>query len=132
MKKTRIWISGVFSAAPLIALAWTLANPAHAQTLNPDALRAGAFYETNYLSNTVEVFSPRGANLGVLAMPAFPTGLTFDKAGNLYVSSDDQSGYSIQKIAPDGTVSVFANTGLKGPHALAFDKLGNLYVANVS
>jgi hypothetical protein len=59
-----------------------------------------------------------------------PTGLVFDNAGNLYVSSDDPAGYSIKKITPDGSVSIFANSGLSGPHALVFDRAGNLYVAN--
>jgi sugar lactone lactonase YvrE len=88
-------------------------------------------YETNYRSNTVEVFSLRGFDRGTFATPAKPTGLVFDNAGNLYVSSDSAPGYSILKIAPDGTVSIFANSGLGGPHGLVFDTAGNLYVANM-
>ncbi len=131
MNKSQFCSRGVFYAASLIALVFTISSPAVAQTVNPMAPRTDSIYETNYQANTVEVYSGRGRDLGVLAMPAFPTGLAFDGAGNLYVSSDDPAEYSIQKIAPDGTVSVFANTGLNGPHALAFDKTGNLYVANV-
>ena len=87
-------------------------------------------YQTNYRSNTVEVFSlRRGVDRGTFATPANPTGLVFDDAGNLYVSSDNRAAYSILKFAPDGTGSIFANSGLRGPHALVFDTTGNLYVA---
>ena len=90
-----------------------------------------AIYQTNYRSNTVEVFSlRRGVDRGTFAMPANPTGLVFDDAGNLYVSSDNPAAYSILKFAPDGTGSVFADSGLVGPHGLVFDRAGNLYVAN--
>jgi sugar lactone lactonase YvrE len=88
-------------------------------------------YQTNYKSDTVEVFTLRGSDLGVFATPAKPTGLVFDAAGNLYVSSDNPPD-SIQKFAPDGTGSIFANSGLSGPHALVFDIAGNLYVANAA
>ena len=87
-------------------------------------------YESNYGSNTIEKFSLTGSDLGVFGRPATPTGLVFDTAGNLYVSSDDPAGYSIEKFTPGGSVSIFATSGLSGPHALVFDKAGNLYVAN--
>src|SRR5207237_8799283 len=94
--------------------------------------KTNTIYQTNYRSDTVEVFSLRGSDLGVFARPAKPTGLVFDDAGNLYVSSDDLPRYSILKFAPDGSVSVFADSGLSGPHALVFDRAGNLYVANAA
>ena len=50
-------------------------------------------YETNCLSNTIQVFTLRGSYLGMFARPAHPTGLVFDDAGNLYVSSDNAPGY---------------------------------------
>jgi len=93
--------------------------------------QSGTIYETNYRSNTIEVFSRRGANLGTFAMPSHPTGLVFDNSGNLYVSSDDPAAYAILKYTPTGLVSVFADSGLNAPHALVFDQAGNLYVANV-
>ncbi len=87
-------------------------------------------YETNYQSGTVEIYSLRGTDLGTFVRVPHPTGLVFDDVGNLYVSSDKRPNYTIQKFAPDGTGSIFADSGLSGPHALVFDGAGNLYVAN--
>jgi sugar lactone lactonase YvrE len=94
--------------------------------------RSRTIYETNWLSSTIQAFTLRGSYLGVFARPANPTGLVFDDAGNLYVSSDRPHDYSILKFAPDRTVSIFANSSLNGPHGLVFDTAGNLYVANMS
>jgi DNA-binding beta-propeller fold protein YncE len=94
-------------------------------------LRTKKIYQTNYQSNTVEVFTLTGADLGVFARVHNPTGLVFDNEGNLYVSSD-QRPYSIQKFTPNGTGSIFADSGLNGPHALVFDEADNLYVANAA
>jgi len=96
------------------------------------AQSANAIFETNYRSNTLEVYSLTGSDLGVLATPSYPTGLAFDTAGNLFVSSDDPAANAIEKITPDGSISVFATTGLNAPHALVFDSAGNLYVANAA
>jgi DNA-binding beta-propeller fold protein YncE len=71
-----------------------------------------------------------GSYLGIFARPIQPTGIIFDDAGNLYVCSDNDPESSILKFTPDGTGSVFANSGLDGPHGLAFDDAGNLYVEN--
>jgi len=113
------------SALPSISAGSADLNTAGGSLPIPDAI-----YETNYRSNTIEIFSLTGVHLGGFDMPVKPTGLVFDNAGNLYVASDDPAGNSIQKIAPDGTFSVFANSGLGFPSALVFDGAGNLYVAN--
>ena len=42
----------------------------------------------------------------------FPSGATYDPAGNLYIA--DRSHHQIRKIAPDGTVTAFAGTGVLG------------------
>jgi DNA-binding beta-propeller fold protein YncE len=54
--------------------------------------------------------------------------LAFDSSGNLYAANFDNT---ITRFAPDGTPSLFANSGLNNPAGLAFDSSGNLYVANV-
>jgi sugar lactone lactonase YvrE len=102
-------------------------TPSPSLTPNPDAI-----YETNYQSSTIEVFSLDGSDLGTFGTPAYPTGLVFDNAGNLYVSSDDlpDGVLSVLKFAPDGSFSAFANSGLSNPHALVFDTAGNLYLVN--
>ncbi len=46
------------------------------------------------------------------AQLAFPSGLAFDAAGNLYIS--DPNNYRVRKIDPSGTISTFAGTGTTG------------------
>jgi len=136
-------LNGLFLAASIILLlaTWDIpiaqsarghlsAGSGHLNTAGHILPSSDTIYETNFQSGTIEVFSLTGSDLGVFAMPVRPTGLVFDNAGNLYVSSDDRAGYSIEKITPDGTVSVFATSGLSIPHALKFDNAGNLYVTN--
>jgi len=55
-------------------------------------------------------------------------GMARDHTGNLFVSQ--YQGDTVRRIAPDGTVSVFAN-GFNTPNGLAVDAAGNVYVANV-
>jgi hypothetical protein len=60
-----------------------------------------------------------------------PSGLTFDKQGNLYVANFNSN--SVDRISRDGTRTVFASGGnLKGPIGLVADDANNLYVANYS
>ncbi len=54
--------------------------------------------------------------------------LTFDSQGNLYAST----GHGVDKITPNGTLSVFASEGLSIPTGLAFDSKGDLFVANAA
>jgi DNA-binding beta-propeller fold protein YncE len=136
----------LFLAAPMILLLLAARDIAVAQSVTGNLRSVSGdlntadhrlpgsrtIYETNYLSDTVEVFSLTGFDRGAFATPAKPTGLVFDDAGNLYVSSDNPPGYSILKFAPDGRVSIFANSGLSEPHALVFDTAGRLYVANAA
>lgn len=89
-----------------------------------------AIYVSNYRDNTIQAFSLDGSNLGIFATLPRPTGLAFDTTGNLFVSRDKSSPYLIKEYAPNGAGSIFANSGLRAPHAVAFDRSGNLYVAN--
>ena len=101
-------------------------------SLSPDspADSPPIIYLTNFKSNSVQMFSTTGTNLGVFAKVNAATGLVFDQSGNLYVSSDVGNAYSIRKFAPDGSSTFFATDGLNAPHGLALDQDGNLYVAN--
>ncbi len=70
-------------------------------------------------------------------------GLAFDGAGNLYLAE----GYYIRRIAPDGTITTIAGTGVAGDtgdngpaisatlnyaDSLVFDSSGNLFVSDVN
>jgi sugar lactone lactonase YvrE len=117
--------------------------------------RAGNLYVADYGNRRIRKISPKGevttfagsgeegyANgTGTEAQFAMPTGLTFDRAGNLYVG--DMGNHRIRKISPKGEVTTFAGSGEYGyangtgteaqfarPEGLAFDKAGNLYVAD--
>jgi hypothetical protein len=58
-----------------------------------------------------------------------PSGLAFDKHGNLYVANFLSN--TIDRLAIDGTRSQFSmGVNLKGPIGLAVDDSGNVYVAN--
>src|SRR5205085_383308 len=56
-----------------------------------------------------------------------PIGLAFDNSGNLYAANGGNN--TIEKFAPNGTGSLFANTG-NDPTGLAFDSGGNLFVVD--
>ncbi|MCJ8166670.1 Ig-like domain-containing protein [Pontibacter sp. E15-1] len=70
-----------------------------------------------------------------------PTGLSFDKDGNLYIA--ENMSYRVRRVATDGTITAYAGTGTFGstgdggdaknatmmrPFGLAIDKSGNLYI----
>jgi RHS repeat-associated protein len=78
---------------------------------------------------------------GTSASFNLPTSLITDAAGNVYVGDSENN--VIRKIAPDGTTSTFAGTGLVGstdgaaisasfrhPSGLAIDGSGNIYVSD--
>lgn len=56
----------------------------------------------------------------------FPEGPSFDRKGNLYVT--DGGLHAIPRIAPDGTFSIFVETG-GTPNGSAFHRNGDLYIA---
>ena len=59
-----------------------------------------------------------------------PSGLAFDREGNLYVSNGNDAKGFVMRYTPEGKGSVFASKGLKLPAGLAFDSKGDLYVSN--
>ncbi len=84
----------------------------------------GDLYVAENQKGVVLKFSPDGTQSTFVSDVAYPGGLAFDRAGNLFVSA----GSDILKFAPDGT-----RTGdrfvadLYSPSALAFDGAGNLF-----
>src|SRR5579864_7287836 len=71
-------------------------------------------------------------------------GLASDFNGNLYIA--DAADHRVRRVAPDGTITTFAGTGVRGfsgdagpatasqlnsPYGLATDPRGNLYIADL-
>ena len=75
-------------------------------------------------------FDTNGSNFVFASGLTNPTGLAFDKNGNLYVSDGDFNS-NIVKIDPSGNVSVFAESLSGGDFGIAVDSSGNVYVASL-
>jgi hypothetical protein len=116
----------------------------------------GNLFIADYGNNMIRMITPGGTvstfagkttsgfanGQGTNASFNSPSGLVFDKQGNLYVS--DELNNAIRKIDPQGNVTTFAGTGLVGfrdaqgtnaafdrPIGLAIDTISNLlYVAD--
>jgi len=101
---------------------------------------AGNLYAADGGAQTIFKFAPNGtrnvfAGPSAFALGAYPTGLTFDSSGNLFVSTECFSPFfcepgsdTILKFTPTGAESTFA-TGLTYPRGLAFDSSDYLFVA---
>jgi len=97
---------------------------------------AGNLYAADNVDLIIYKFTPDGTRSTFIGPAAFsavesPIGLSFDKFGNLFVSTLGNSGNdSILQFAPDGTGESTFVTGLAQlPRGLAFDSAGNLFVA---
>ncbi|MGZ6870226.1 MAG: NHL domain-containing protein, partial [Frankiaceae bacterium] len=109
----------------------------------------GSVIEKVTPGGTLSIFAGTGQNSVPIAGPATssplnnPAGVASDSAGNVYVA--DQNNHAVEKVAPDGTLSVFAGipgvTGLPtagpatsshldNPWAIATDAADNVYIAD--
>ena len=131
---------------------------AAAQFNSPDGIAvdpAGNVYIADQVNQRIRIMTPSGTvssfagsiggfRDGTLVTARFnaPTGLAFDRSGNVYVA--DQINQRIRKITPAGVVSTIAGNGIRGyvegpgsgaefryPTSVAVDGSGNVYVADV-
>jgi DNA-binding beta-propeller fold protein YncE len=97
---------------------------------------------------TLSVFAGTGASGVPTPGPAtssdldYPVGIAVDASGNVYIA--DEGNFRIEKVTPEGTLSVFAGTGTPGvptpgpatssalsdPVSVAIDSSGNVYIAD--
>ena len=95
---------------------------------------ADTIYVATYFDASIWKYDTDG-NGSLFAGPTIfgPTGLAYDKTGNLYVANGNNN--TIEKFTTNGAASVFAadpgdNSVMNGPEGLAFDAQGNLYTVN--
>jgi len=100
---------------------------------------AGNLFASDATNSIIFKFTPAGASSVFVGPAAFtavqgPVGLIFDRAGNLWVTTEGNEGGpggdAILVFAPDGTESTFA-TNLADPRGIAFDPSGDLFVAEL-
>ncbi len=85
--------------------------------------------ESQLLEGDVIKVSRDGIKTVFATLPGFPSGITLDNNGNLYVSNYAFQG--VHKISNNGDVSIFArNPLLGGGVGIDFDDENNLYVGN--
>jgi sugar lactone lactonase YvrE len=100
-------------------------------TLSPVTTPAFGLYAANYYgANPITSFDATGNPTVLTTTNALsgPSGIAFDKAGNLYVADQDNTIHEFSSTGAD--LGIFASTGLSHPFAIAFDSAGNLYAAN--
>jgi len=92
----------------------------------------GDLFETDYRTGNINKFTPDGTQSIFATGFSLPLALTFNRAGDLFVSAGwgKGNGYIIE-ITPDGAQKPFA-TDLTFPTGLAFDRAGNLFVCEQS
>jgi tripartite motif-containing protein 71 len=102
---------------------------------------AGNVYVSDRGANAIFVFSPDGVFQGQVAPPDgpenwHPLGLTFDQAGNLYVTDATPDKHRVIVMDPAGTLKLsFGSQGEADgqfwyPNGIAVDSQGRMYVAD--
>ena len=100
---------------------------------------AGNLFASDATDSIIFKFTPAGASSVFVGPAAFtavqgPVGLTFDRSGNLWVTTEGNEGGAggdaVLVFAPDGSERTFA-TNLADPRGIAFDPSGNLFVAEL-
>ena len=132
--RTTVRIDGVLGETAFLEVGSTLATGLH-QVDNPVFDRDGNLYVTYSGTRGQEVpvsifrVSPAGRRDSFVSGIVNPTSMTFDEAGNLYVSSRFEG--SVYRVRPDGTHETFASD-LGIACGLAFGRDGILYVGDRS
>jgi sugar lactone lactonase YvrE len=160
----RVDSSGTITTIAGTGVAGTTGNggPATAAQVQPLGIAtdgAGTIYIAEASSSTVRRIDPSGvitrfAGTGTSGFsgdngPALnaalntPSGLAVDAAGNVYIA--DQNNHRIRRVAPNGTISTVAGTGVAGyfgdggpataarlyyPFRVTLDSAGNIYVGD--
>ncbi len=85
--------------------------------------------DSNEIFGDVLKIASDGTRIVVATLPGFPSGITLDRQGNIYVSNFSFPG--VHKITPEGEVSVYVQDArLLGGVGIDFDFKGNLFVGN--
>jgi sugar lactone lactonase YvrE len=99
------------------------ANSFYGDAFNP----SGTLFACDLSAGSIYKFTAAGGGSVFYSGLTSPTGLTFDNAGNMYVS-ESGSANNIVKITPAGALTIFA-TDVFDPEQSVFDQNGNLFVA---
>jgi sugar lactone lactonase YvrE len=98
---------------------------------------AGNLFAADSFDQVIYEFTPLGEASVFVGPSAFtsvqgPTGLAFDRLGNLFVSTaGNPGGDAILKFTPGGAESTIA-TNLNNPRGIAFNTKGKLFVAELN
>ncbi|HEY3676836.1 MAG TPA: NHL repeat-containing protein [Candidatus Tumulicola sp.] len=81
-------------------------------------------------NNVVDIYNSAGVETAQLTGFSQPQGLTFDKAGNLYVTDTNNSRIQVYAAGLTGSPTTISDSG-EAPVGVAVDSKGNLAVANI-